>query len=50
MSRLQVAGATLFKGPEEVRGDMPAMHKDPFGMAIQLVYRTEPMFKEGETR
>jgi catechol 2,3-dioxygenase-like lactoylglutathione lyase family enzyme len=42
-ARLQEAGATLVEGPVNVRGDVLAMLKDPFGMAIQLVHRAEPM-------
>lgn len=48
VARLQAAGATLFEGLEEVRGDRLAMLKDPFGMAIQLVHRKEPMPTVGE--
>lgn len=41
--RLQAAGATLIDGPNVVKGDTLAMLRDPFGMALQLVQRQEPM-------
>jgi catechol 2,3-dioxygenase-like lactoylglutathione lyase family enzyme len=41
--RLQSAGATLVEGPSVVKGDLLAMLRDPFGLAIQLVKRQAPM-------
>lgn len=43
VSRLQAAGATLVDAPNQVKGDTLAMLRDPFGLAIQLVKREEPM-------
>lgn len=43
VKRLQSAGATLLEGPSVVKGDVLAMLRDPFGMALQLVKREEPM-------
>ena len=42
-ARLQAAGATLVSGPEEINGDELAMLRDPWGLAIQLCNRKQPM-------
>ena len=43
-NRLVVAGATLVSGPEfTASGDELAMLRDPWGLAIQFVKRSEPM-------
>lgn len=42
--RLVAAGATLVSGPEILEsGDELAMLRDPWGLAIQLAHRAEPM-------
>ncbi len=42
--RLAEAGATLVSGPKILQnGDHLAMLRDPWGIAIQLVKRSEPM-------
>ena len=42
--RLTAAGAVLVSGPERLgNGDELAMLRDPWGLAIQLCYRGEPM-------
>ncbi len=42
--RLVAAGAELIIGPEKLgNGDELAMLRDPWGLAIQLCYRAEPM-------
>ena len=42
--RLRQAGATLVSAPEHTpSGDELAMLRDPWGLAIQLVHRAEPM-------
>lgn len=44
VERLIAAGATLLSGPEYLpSGDTLAMLRDPWGLAIQLCYRAEPM-------
>jgi glyoxylase I family protein len=43
VKRLTAAGATLLSGPETIRGDELAMLRDPWGLAIQLVRRAQPM-------
>lgn len=44
VERLVAAGATLVSGPEtQASGDQLAMLRDPWGLAIQLVHRSEPM-------
>ena len=44
VGRLQNAGATLVSGPEVLgNGDALAMLRDPWGLAIQLAQRAEPM-------
>ena len=42
--RLVEAGATLVSGPEELaNGDVLAMLRDPWGLALQLCYRQDSM-------
>ena len=41
--RLVEAGATLISGPEKLNGDELAMLRDPWGLALQLCKRAEPM-------
>ena len=42
--RLQGAGATLVSGPESAsNGDRLAMLRDPWGISLQLVKRSQPM-------
>lgn len=42
--RLQGAGATLVSGPESAsNGDGLAMLRDPWGVCLQLVKRSQPM-------
>lgn len=42
--RLVVAGAEMISGPDALpTGDTLAMLRDPWGLAIQLCYRAEPM-------
>jgi glyoxylase I family protein len=41
--RLVSGGATLVSGPEVLGGDDLAMLRDPWGLAIQLVRRQNPM-------
>ena len=42
--RLVAAGATLITGPETLaNGDQLAMLRDPWGLAIQLAHRADPM-------
>jgi glyoxylase I family protein len=41
--RLVAAGAVLVSGPETIRGDELAMLRDPWGIALQLVRRQQPM-------
>jgi hypothetical protein len=41
--RLAAAGAVSVSGPETIRGDQLAMLRDPWGLAIQLVRRAQPM-------
>ena len=43
VERLVAAGATKVSGPEQVKGDELAMLRDPWGLAIQLCNRSEPM-------
>lgn len=44
VQRLVAAGATLVSGPETAsNGDRLAMLRDPWGVCLQLVTRTEPM-------
>ena len=44
VKRLQAAGATLVSGPESAsNGDRLAMLRDPWGVCIQLVSRSQPM-------
>ena len=44
VERLTAAGAVLLSGPETTPvGDTLAMLRDPWGLAIQLCQRTEPM-------
>lgn len=44
VQRLVAAGATLVSGPETIAtGDELAMLRDPWGMAIQLCKRANPM-------
>tara|TARA_B100000029_G_C17238840_1_gene838257 strand:- start:101 stop:487 length:387 start_codon:yes stop_codon:yes gene_type:complete len=44
ISRLQTAGATKVGGPGRTPlGDLLAMLRDPWGFAIQLTQRAEPM-------
>jgi glyoxylase I family protein len=43
VERLLAAGATLVSGPEVSGGDHLAMLRDPWGLAIQLVKRGQPM-------
>jgi catechol 2,3-dioxygenase-like lactoylglutathione lyase family enzyme len=38
------AGATVEEAMKEVSGDQMMMLRDPFGLAIQLVHRRNPMF------
>jgi uncharacterized glyoxalase superfamily protein PhnB len=38
------AGATVEEAMKEVSGDQMIMLRDPFGLAIQLVHRRNPMF------
>lgn len=46
-ARLVAAGAQLIMGPERlVNGDELAMLRDPWGLAIQLCCRAEPMLGE----
>lgn len=40
---LVAAGATVESEPAENAGDMLAMLRDPFGLALQLVQRTKPL-------
>ena len=42
--RLVAAGAVMFSGPETLAsGDLLAMLRDPWGLAIQLCQRADPM-------
>ena len=42
--RLEAAGALRISGPDHLEnGDQLAMLRDPWGLAIQLCYRGEPM-------
>jgi predicted enzyme related to lactoylglutathione lyase len=44
IQRLESAGATLLSGPDTTpAGDRLAMLRDPWGLAIQLCQRAEPM-------
>ncbi len=44
VARLSAAGATLVSGPETAaNGDGLAMLRDPWGVCLQLVKRTQPM-------
>ena len=44
IARLQAAGASHFGGPgQTLFGDVLAMVRDPWGFAIQLTERSEPM-------
>ncbi|MDF7800999.1 VOC family protein [Pontiellaceae bacterium B1224] len=44
VQRLEAAGATLLSGPETTpAGDTLAMLRDPWGLAIQLCQRAQPM-------
>ena len=43
MQRLLRAGATRVSGPETVNGDELVMLRDPWGFAIQLCKRLDPM-------
>jgi len=43
VDRLVVAGAERLSGPSQSGGDQFAMLRDPWGLAIQLVRRAEPM-------
>lgn len=44
VARLSSAGATLVSGPETAaNGDGLAMLRDPWGVCLQLVKRTQPM-------
>lgn len=44
VERLVSAGAALLSGPEELKGgDTLAMLRDPWGLAIQLCCRSNPM-------
>jgi glyoxylase I family protein len=43
IARLTAAGATLIRGPEILGEDELAMLRDPWGLAIQLARRKEPM-------
>ena len=44
IERLKAAGAVLLSGPDNlVTGDVLAMLRDPWGLAIQLCYRNNPM-------
>lgn len=43
VERLTAAGATVVSGPEFINGDELAMLRDPWGLAIQLCKRAEPM-------
>ena len=42
--RVVLAGAEMVSGPDHLsNGDILAMLRDPWGLAIQLCKRTEPM-------
>jgi glyoxylase I family protein len=42
--QLVAAGATIASGPDDLpNGDKLCMLRDPWGLAIQLCYRVEPM-------
>lgn len=44
VKRLQAAGATLVSGPESApNADRLAMLRDPWGVCLQLVSRSQPM-------
>jgi catechol 2,3-dioxygenase-like lactoylglutathione lyase family enzyme len=44
VERLTAAGTELLSGPDTLEnGDVPAIMRDPWGLAIQLCYRAEPM-------
>jgi len=44
IDRLLAVGATLVSGPDHLEnGDVLAMLRDPWGLAIQLCYRNVPM-------